>query len=427
MIDLTSLGAGVGAIATLLSLPGSLTLGTLSAAALWPKRNPLSNAQVVELADVSQLPQLPALAIVVPAHNESASITSTINNLLAECQRDGHAHLWVIADNCTDDTAARAQTAGAQVLERNDAQLRGKGHALEFAFATLASRQPELAWFIVIDADSHVDQGFLAAMRAAMRPGVNALQACYLSRPAQSLKARLGRLGQFGFNLVRPLGRARLGASVGILGNGFALRRELTQAVVYDTHSVVEDLEYHLKLIRAGHHVQYVPVAQVWGEMAESASGARQQRARWEGGRLRLVRERSGSLLREVLSGQWQWLEPLSDLWLLPMGLHVLLLALTLLAQPVWMALGSGLGVMSLSLYVTAIFIRGPVSQADGRALLLAPVFIAWKLSLLPLILWRSRRQAAWVRSERVAEAASASNASTRSSQDPSSSSHTSL
>jgi cellulose synthase/poly-beta-1,6-N-acetylglucosamine synthase-like glycosyltransferase len=343
------------------------------------------------------------LVIVVPAHNESAGIARTLNNLLAECQRDGNTRLWVIADNCTDDTAEQARTAGAQVLERHHPDLHGKGHALEFAFSALVPLEPEGVWFIVIDADSHVEPGFLAAMRSAMQPSAHALQACYLSRPAHSLKARLGRLGQFGFNLIRPLGRTRLGASVGILGNGFALRRDLTQAVAYDTHSVVEDLEYHLKLVRSGHHVHHVPAAQVWGEMAESASGARQQRARWEGGRLRLVRERSLPLLREVLSGQWRLGEPLLDLWLLPMGLHVLLLALTLLAPQVWMAVGLGLGVWSLALYVLAIFVRGPVTKADAHALLLAPVFIVWKLSLLPLIVLRSRRQATWVRSERKA------------------------
>ena len=59
------------------------------------------------------------------------------------------------------------------------------------------------------------------------------------------------------FNVMRPRGRDRLALSCGILGNGFALRRETIEAVPYEAGSVVEDLEYHLRLVRAGKKVQF--------------------------------------------------------------------------------------------------------------------------------------------------------------------------
>lgn len=73
---------------------------------------------------------LAGLAIPVPAHDEP-SIASTVENLLAVDHPKDLRRVIVVADNCTDDTAQRARSAGATVLERVDAERRGKGYALE--------------------------------------------------------------------------------------------------------------------------------------------------------------------------------------------------------------------------------------------------------------------------------------------------------
>ena len=294
-----------------------------------------------------------------------------------------------------------ARQAGAFVLERNDAERRGKGHALDFAFRSLADLG--YSWFIVIDADSVVSRGFLAAMRQGMQHQRNAVQASYLSRPARSLRGRLVRFAQFGFNHIRPLGRSRLGVSAGLFGNGFALRAQLLEKLPYRAHSVVEDLEYHLDLVSFGEQVHFVPEALVLGEIAESAGGAASQRTRWEGGRLRILRERSAGLLRDLLQGKENRLEVLSDLLLLPLGLHVALL-LAGLAGGLLGKFAAGFGGLALLLYIAAIFLRAPARRSDCLALAAAPFYVLWKLSLLPATLLNSRRSANWVRAERAAE-----------------------
>ncbi len=187
------------ALLALATLPGSLLLAVLSVAAFLP----------VSRREQTAAPSTDRLAFVVPAHNEAANIETTVDNLVAACRTDGQAEVWVIADNCSDDTAERARAAGAQVLERHNEDQRGKGFALAYAFA----RIPETAgqWLIVVDADSTLEPGFLPALRAAMHSDRNALQACYLSRAGAHLRSRVSRIAQWGFNLVRPLGRQRLG------------------------------------------------------------------------------------------------------------------------------------------------------------------------------------------------------------------------
>ena len=48
------------------------------------------------------------IAVLVPAHNESTAVASTLEDVKAQLGlRD---HLLVVADNCTDDTAAVARS-----------------------------------------------------------------------------------------------------------------------------------------------------------------------------------------------------------------------------------------------------------------------------------------------------------------------------
>jgi len=388
---MTDLLIAVPILLGLLTLPGSVVLAVWSMAAMLPARRTTPAP-----AEQGQL------AIVVPAHNEEASIARTVRGLRQVCKADGRTSLWVVADNCTDATAVLAARAGAQVMQRHDTALRGKGHALEFAFQQLS--QQGISWFIVVDADSTVEPDFLVHMRQAMQPERQALQAVYLSRPTHTLRGRLARLAQFGFNLVRPLGRSRLGMSVGLLGNGFALRAETTLRVPYTAHSVAEDLEYHLHLAQAGIAVHHVAQATVWGEIAESNTGAPQQRARWEGGRFRMIREWTVPLLTRGMRGQTQLFEPLTELLLLPLGLHAVLLGIALLGGHPLGWLTAGVGSTAIALYLLAIACRTPATRDEWATLLLAPAYVLWKLTLLPLTLAKSRRHASWVRAERAAE-----------------------
>lgn len=382
----------LGGAFAMVTLPGTLVLMLLSVAALLPTPRRVAPAEHEDT-------ETGRIAVLVPAHNEAAVLPHTLPSLINAIRRDAAADLWVIADNCSDDTDAVARAAGANVMIRQSDTLRGKGYALEHAFAELLKQQ--YAWIVVIDADSTVDADFIRSMRSAMRPGREALQACYLSEPAQTPRGRIARLAQWGYNLVRPLGRARLGFSAGLLGNGFALKRALVERLPYCAHSVVEDLEYHIMLVRAGVKVHFVREAQVLGEIAETGGGARTQRTRWEGGRLRMIRELAWPLTREWLAGRREVTEALADLLLLPLGLHVLLLACAMAIGGGFGLIAGGLGGLAILTYVTAILVRGPTQPADILALAASPLYLAWKIALLPATIAQSRKKAGWQRSQR--------------------------
>jgi len=380
----------LGAAALALTLPGSAYLAVLTAAAAAPLRH--RARPIPALRDKPQ-----CVVILVPAHNESTGLLRTLDSLRREVEHDPYARIVVVADNCTDNTAAVARAAGVQVLERHDAERRGKGHALQFGFDACADAN----WFIVIDADTDVAPGFLTAMRRGMVTGADALQCRYGVRdPLASRRATLADVALGGWNVLRPRGRATLGCSAGILGNGFALSRRTLQELPYSARSIVEDVEYHQLLVQAGLRVRWVDDTEVRGDMPSGASAA-QQRARWEGGRLRLIADRAPALLGRVLRGNWRLADPLLDLALLPLSWHVTLLLLA-------MALGAGVvpGLAAISLSVVAWHVALALrligaQRAHARALLGVPAYLVWKLCLAGAT-WRAAdRQARWVRSAR--------------------------
>ena len=171
--------------------------------------------------------------------------------------------------------------------------------------------------------------------------------------------------------------------------------------VPYDARSVVEDLEYHLRLVAAGKRVQFVDNTCVRALMPTSTRGATTQRSRWEGGRLRLLLDRAPSLAAATLSGRLRLFEPLLDLLLMPLAFHVMLLLPLLLLPHPW-TLGYGLFALALLACHVLVAIRvGGGTVNDVAALAAAPFYIVWKLTLVKALKRNAKRDAAWVRTER--------------------------
>ena len=381
----------VGGVAALASLPGTVELTLLSVSAVMPGKT-LPGGQGSW-----------RVGIVVPAHNEETGIASCVASLLAADRGGFDVEVIVIADHCTDQTAEIAEAAGAKVIRREDPLERGKGHGLNDAFTRLLPEGYDC--FLIVDADTVVDPKFILLAAGALRGGADAVQVRYTARQGEeTMRTRLMDFALSAFNWVRPRGRERMSVSVGILGNGFGLRRETLEAVPYLAASLVEDLEYHLALVRAGKRVRFVEGGGVFAEMPVRGKGVKTQRARWEGGRLHIAKMQAPGLMRDVLRGRMSSLEPLLDLLLLPLAFHVMLLVVAATAHATFVsAVGlTGLAVVFLHLLVT-IFVRGG-GLKDVVTLAGAPFYIVWKILMIPMLVRHSRAKQEWVRTDRNAE-----------------------
>ena len=103
-------------------------------------------------------------AVIVAAHNESAVIGQLVDNLKMLDYPKELYDIFVIADNCTDNTAQIARDCGAIVHERFNDKERGKGFAMEWMFARLFEMKRKYDAVAIFDADNLVDKRFLLEM-----------------------------------------------------------------------------------------------------------------------------------------------------------------------------------------------------------------------------------------------------------------------
>ena len=349
--------------------------------------------------------------VIVPAHDEEGGIAATVESLLATDYPRELRQVVVVADNCTDATAARAEEAGALVLVRDDPERRGKGHALACAFARVEEDAVADA-VLVVDADTTVTPDLLHAFARRFEAGAEAVQGRYgVRNPGASWRTRLMVIALALFHDLRSLGRERLGLSCGLRGNGMGLSRAVLARVPYRAFSIVEDVEHGLDLGLAGVRVRFVPEAAVLGEMVSGEGRSRSQRRRWEGGRRALAFARGPRLLAEGLRRRDPVLTDLAlDTLVPPLATVVLAIVLGSGAALLRFALGGppwpSIPWLAAAALLAAYVLRGwALSGAGARGLVdlcvYAPAYVVWKLALS--LRRAPNARGAWVRTAREA------------------------
>jgi 1,2-diacylglycerol 3-beta-glucosyltransferase len=381
-------------------LPAALYLGLLAVLAR-PTRAPADVAPTVRFA------------VVVPAHNEQDQIAQTVASLKAVDYPANKFKVVVVADNCSDATAARAAAAGADVMQRTHDTLRGKGYALEHAFDRLLAGD-EADALVVIDADTVVSKNLLRAFAARIVAGELAVQAEYgVRNPDASWRTRLMAVALAMFHRLRSLGRERLGVSAGLRGNGMCFTRTLLSKHPHKAYGLVEDVEYGIAIGLAGIRIAYADEAKVYGEMVSSAQASESQRQRWEGGRMQLVRDKLPTLVKAAVRQRSAMLLDLAcDLAVPPLSYVGLGIGLGVaLEVGVRLALGSSSAGASWTLWAVsaacllAYVGRGVLLSGLGfkavSALAWAPVYVVWKVIVA---LKPGRKRGAWIRTRRESE-----------------------
>lgn len=325
--------------------------------------------------------------VLVPAHNESAGIKPTI----AALQKiDYPAELFrvlVVADNCDDDTAAQAREAGADVIERNDPDQRGKGYALRWVIDNHLAVDEAM---VVCDADSFPAADYLQQIDRAFTAGFGAAQGFNgTANPDASGLAALAAITGTMKNGLHYAGKASTGLPAPLM-NGLALSADTLREHPWRAFSVAEDFETTLHLVDAGVKIGFVPETKIVSHKVGSFAAAAEQKARWSGGQSKLGREVALPLAAKGLrEGSWAKFETALELLLpgyAPTTALLLVLALIAwLASPHWYWPGPLIALIGLALMVLQFLIGLTMIRWTPKiflALLLAPFYLFWKLVL---------------------------------------------
>mgnify|MGYP000854593139 FL=1 len=359
------------------------------------------------LRHATDAPKPPTVAVLVPAHNESTHVLPTIANLQAQ-MRPGD-RLLVVADNCQDDTAELARAAGAEVIERSHAQLRGKGYALAFGVDHLRANPPDVV--LVVDADCTLSDGALAQIAADCHHSGHPVQMLDLmhTSPGASLKLRVMEFAMVMKNQVRPRGSFRLGRACHLMGTGMALPWPLAEHAQLATGHVAEDMKLGVEMAKAGRAPRFLETVQVSSAFVTDSSVARVQKSRWEHGHLATMTEELPSLLKAALRQRDPALIVMAlDLMIPPVALYFMVLSsltLALLAlAAVWptAAAAAGWATLSALVFGLSIFVawlRFGRHLLTARELLTAPLYAIWKLPVY--LAYAMKKRSGWVRTER--------------------------
>jgi hypothetical protein len=350
-------------------------------------------------------------AILIPAHNEEAAISATLRACADLDYPADKFKAYVIADNCTDRTATLAAMAGAVVLERRDEARRGKGPALAWALERILPARPDAV--VVLDADCWLDRHALRVFDERLTAGDAVLQASYVAaNPEDSAISYAVAVGNVLENDLFYSPKSQLGLAVLLRGTGMVFRRDVLERHPWQAHSVTEDTEYTLELLRAGVRVCFLPQVQVVSDFPVHTGQLRVQRQRWAAGNFLFGKTRALGLMIEGMAARRGELFDLG--WTLlvlsrPLVLAETLAALLLAGLCVWQIpndlstglLAAGLTVIALQgVYLALGIVRLGV---NGRRLLLLAGSAAAFVSLLGITLqgFFASGRLAWARTPR--------------------------
>lgn len=349
--------------------------------------------------------------ILIPAHNEEVGIVSTLESLRNLNYSSSHYRILVVADRCTDGTAAVAKRWGAECFERVDGQP-GKGAALAWGIQQARSARIAFEAVVIVDADTLADRDLLLAFNVELQAGRQVQQGYnYISNPWASPFTRIIAVTGVLRNGRYYAGKTAIGLQGMLTGTGMCLGSGILERHGWTAFSVGEDWEFSVELLLGGEKIYFNPLAKTFAKESQNLNQASHQRLRWASGRYAVMGSKVWSLIRQGIRTPSFSLIDSAVTLVAPNYSSQASLALLCLAGS-WVNAGDP--VWGFSFYwaagllgaIASYFLLGVFStEAPGKALaglVLVPVFLPWRLTIEVLgMLGYGRRD--WGRRSRTA------------------------
>ncbi len=349
-------------------------------------------------------PQTKRYAAVIAARNEENVLSALLDSIKEQTYPAHLIDIYVVADNCTDATAAVARAHGAVVVEREDKERIGKGYALAYLFEHIEREKGFRAYdaYLFFDADNVLREDYFEQMHNAYCAGWRVLTSYRNSKNYGKNWISAGYALWF-LREARHLNNVRslLGSSAAIAGTGF-----LVDSAVIDANGgwkhflLTEDIEFTADLVLQGERIGYCHAAQFFDEQPETLLQSWRQRKRWAKGLFQMIKHYGARLLVGALKGSWSCFDMLVSM-MPAFLLSTLQLAVILCLFAAHLLETGSVSTMLLGCFVEfwifgyAVFLlvgafalfaeRGRICCKKGRALLLLLAFPLFMLTYIPI------------------------------------------
>ena len=229
---------------------------------------------------------------IIPAHNEEAVVGNLIESLRNQTYNKELYDIYVIADNCTDNTAKIAKEAGAIVYERYDETKKTKGYALNWFLQQKIKENAPYDAFFVFDADNIVDKNFIKNMNKKLCQGEDVVQGYRdIKNPSDNWITAGYAIFYWQMHRFYHLARYNIGLSPLLNGTGFMVKFDVIKPQGWDTETLTEDIEFSLKRIIKGKKLGWATDAIVYDEQPTGFRQSWSQRSRWTVGHLQCIQK----------------------------------------------------------------------------------------------------------------------------------------
>lgn len=225
-------------------------------------------------------------AVVIAARNENNVINYLIESIKKQKYPSELVDIFVVADNCTDNTADVARDAGAIVFERFNKQHVGKGYALDFALKIIKSKYNKYEGYFVFDADNLLDENYIVEMNKVFDNKYKIITSYRNSKNYDTNWISAGYSLWF-LREARFLNNSRMILKTGcaISGTGFLVHDDIIEKNNgWKHHLLTEDIEFSIDNAIQGEIIGYCDKAKIYDEQPYDFEQSWNQRLRWAKG-----------------------------------------------------------------------------------------------------------------------------------------------
>ena len=225
-------------------------------------------------------------AVLIAARNEETVINHLIDSINTQTYDQGEVTVFVVADNCTDQTAACARKMGAIVYERFDQTKIGKGHAMEFLLNQMEKDYAPFDGYFVFDADNVLDQNYILEMNKTFSDGYDIITSYRNSKHYGDNWISSGYAIWFLWESeFLNRGRMLLGTSCAVSGTGFFFSRRIIEKYGgWKFFLLTKDIQFTVDNVLSGEKIGYCRQAMLYDEQPVKFQQSFRQRMRWAKG-----------------------------------------------------------------------------------------------------------------------------------------------